>query len=144
MKCGGKGKAFEKPGPHERFKAGRRLVAQKLAMEQGHAPQFQRVVNAIEEHGASEGWKRRAKVDVTHFYLAAVSGTAPGLVPSNCGKCNKKTGVEGHSHSAFCKTNPKLKDADKKPMKKVFAVLRSIAHEASASAMVRHRAPFAN
>ena len=88
--------------------------------------------------------ERRAKVDVTHYYLEAVSGKVPGVVPSNCGKCKQKTGVEGHSHSAFCKTNKKLKDVDKKPMQKVFAVLRSIAHETSASAMVRRRTPFAN
>ena len=143
MKCGGKGKAFEKPGPHDRFKTGIRLIAKELAMERGHAPQFQLVADAIEEHGASDGWKRRARVDVTPFYLAAVQGKAPGLVSSNCGKCKGKSGADGHAHSAFCKTNPKAKDKDKKPMQKVLSVLRKIAHEASAAGMmVRRRAPF--
>ena len=64
---------------------------------------------------------------------------------SNCSKCKGKPGADGHAHSAFCKTNQKIKDRDKKAIQKVFAVLRTIAHEASASGMVvRRRAPFAN
>ena len=102
-KCGGKGSAFEKPGPDDRFKAGIRRAAQELAMEQGHAPQFQLVSNTIEEHGATDGWKRRAKIDVTVFYNAAIAGKGPGLVSSDCGKCKAKSGADGHSHSAFAR-----------------------------------------
>jgi hypothetical protein len=146
VKCGGKGKAFEKPGPHERFKAGVRRVARERAMaDRGHAPQFQRVVDAIDGTDATDFWKRRAKVDVTPFFLAALSGRAPGLVAPECGKCLNKTGSAGHSHSAFCNNSGKPREADKKAKKKVFAELRRISHEVAASQfMVRRRAPFAN
>lgn len=146
MKCGGKGKAFEKPGPHERFKAGVRRVARERAMaDRGHAPQFQLVVDAIDGTGATDFWKRRAKADVTPFFLAALSGTAPGLVAPECGKCLKKAGSAGHSHSAFCNKSGKPREADERAKKKVVAVLRKISHEAAASRfVVRRRAPFAN
>jgi len=77
VKCGGKGTAFVKPGPHERFKFGVRQAAQGRAMSKsvgGHEPRFQLVITAIENNGPSDGWIRRAKVDVNRFFTAAVSG----------------------------------------------------------------------
>ena len=65
--------AFKKPGPDERFKAGVRLRAREYAMsnDRGHEPRtvhdarYQRVVDAIDEHGPNNSWKQRAKLNVT-------------------------------------------------------------------------------
>ena len=80
VKCGGKRRArplcFVKPGPHERFKFGVRQAAQDRAMSNsvgGHEPRFQLVITAIENNGPSDGWIRRAKVDVNRSFTAAVS-----------------------------------------------------------------------
>ena len=69
-KCGGKGSAFKKPGPDERFKAGVRLRAREYAMsnDRGHDARYQLVVDAIDKHGPSDGWRQRAKLNVTPFY----------------------------------------------------------------------------
>ena len=59
--------AFKKPGPDEIFKAGVRLRAREYAMsnDRGHDARYQRVVDAIDEHGPNNSWKQRAKLNVT-------------------------------------------------------------------------------
>ena len=55
-----------------------------------------------------------------------------------------KGGRGGHQHSVFCKLNKKIKEAEKKPKQKVLQVIRSLAHEVTASALMVRREPAAS
>ena len=129
-KCGGKGSAFKKPGPDERFKAGAQLRAREYAMsnDRGHDARYQLVVDAIDKHGPTDGWKQRAKLNVTPFYLAALNGKGPSFVNVRCGKCKGKE----HSHDVFCLANSKPRQVDINALNKVKVVLRQLATQARA------------
>ena len=137
VQCGGKGKAFEKPGPHDRFKAGVRERARDMAQDRGHDPRYQKIVDTIEGVGPTPGWKKRAKVDVTPYYVAALQGRTPLHISSGCSKCKG----DGHSHSTFCRTNPKDKEVDKVARRAVLKVVHSIAIEEAADQARRASVP---
>ena len=81
--------------------------------------------------------EKRAKIDVTPYYVAALQGRTPLHIPSGCSKCEG----DGHSHSTFCRTNPKDKEVDKVARRAVLKVVHSIAIEEAADQARRASVP---
>ena len=127
VKCKGKGKAFEKPGPSSRFVMASRHEAQAheaLALET-HEAALADLFKIIEEHPVP-AWINRARIAIIPFLAAARQGKSVLQVPADCDGCLRHE----HTHSAFCRLNQKKKERDTKVMGKVKHRLNAIAFAA--------------
>ena len=136
VKCGGKGSAFDKPGPESPFKeAARRAARAKRAMALAAGGDLlSKVEGLLDEHPILE-WRERAKAQVPRFVEAAKRGIKPDAVKFDCTKCT----ASGHSHHFMCSQNKKQKDRDKRVVKIVLSALRKAADEAAKATAVRAR-----
>ena len=116
VKCGGKGSAFDKPGPDSPFKeAARRVARAKRAMALAAGGDLLSQVEALLDEHQSIEWRERAKGQVARFVEAAKRGVKPDDVQFDCTKCT----ASGHSHHFMCRQNKKQKDRDTQVKNKV-------------------------
>ena len=134
MKCGGKGKAFEKPGPASPFKeAARRSAKSRRSMAQAALGNVLAEAETIlDEHPEIE-WRERAKSQVPRFVTAALEGTRPEAVSFTCSKCT----ASGHAHHFMCGRNKRPKERDERVKGLLKFKLRKVAEEVKRASAVR-------